>query len=275
MSSTNPADAATAAPVDLRTDIPHPARMYDYYLGGKDHFPADRAAAEEAVKAYPPVRDWARANRAFLGRAVRYAAEQGIDQFLDIGTGIPTAGSTNEVAREVLPQARVAYVDNDPIVLTHARALLAGERDKVTAVLDGDLRDPAAILAHPALRNALDLNRPVALLLVAVLHFVPDEEGAVEAAATLREALAPGSLLVVSHSSADFATEQQATTGTAAYRNASARLVLRPKADIARFFGDFDLLAPGLVQTPLWRPDTPLPDRWQTISGYAGVARKV
>ena len=263
-----------APPTELNTHIAHPARMYDYYLGGKDNYEADRVAAEAAITAYPALRSWARANRAFLGRAVRFAAEQGIRQFLDIGTGIPSAGSTNEVAQAVDPEARVAYVDNDPIVLTHARALLAGHPSGHTTVLQADLRDPASILAHPELRAALDLSQPVALMLVAVLHFVPDEQGAAAAVATLREALAPGSLLILSHASGDFADRTVATDGPKAYSRASAPLILRQGKEVAEFFGDFTLVEPGLVQTPLWRPDGELAEDWQAISGYAGVARK-
>ena len=261
-------------PTELNTHIAHPARMYDYYLGGKDNFEADRVAAEAAIAAYPALRSWARANRAFLGRAVRFAAEQGIRQFLDIGTGIPSAGSTNEVAQAVDPEARVAYVDNDPIVLTHARALLAGHPSGQTTVIQADLRDPAAILAHPALRAALDLSQPVALMLVAVLHFVPDDQGAAAAVATLRDALAPGSLLILSHATGDFANLTVAVDGPKAYSQASAPLILRHGKDVAEFFGDFTFVEPGLVQTPLWRPDGELAEDWEAVSGYAGVARK-
>ncbi|MFD0330842.1 SAM-dependent methyltransferase [Streptacidiphilus monticola] len=209
--------------VDLRTDIPHPARMYDYYLGGKDHFPADRAAAEAAIAAYPPLRELARANRAFLGRAVRYAHARGLDQFLDVGTGIPTAGSTGEVLSGLGSPASVVYVDNDPIVLSHSRALLTRRPGGRTTVVQADLREPKAILESPEVQQALDLSRPVALLLVAVLHFVPDQDGAQEAVRDLREALAPGSLLVLSHGSADFSTPPPPTaarrpTGTPVHR---------------------------------------------------------
>jgi SAM-dependent methyltransferase len=260
--------------VDLRTDIPHPARMYDYYLGGKDHFPADRAAAEAAIAAYPPLRELARANRAFLGRAVRYAHARGLDQFLDVGTGIPTAGSTGEVLSGLGSPASVVYVDNDPIVLSHSRALLTRRPGGRTTVVQADLREPKAILESPEVQQALDLSRPVALLLVAVLHFVPDQDGAQEAVRDLREALAPGSLLVLSHGSADFSTPSAADGGKEAYRNASSPLVLRPRSEIARFFGDFALADPGLVQLPLWRPDAAPAPGWQSLSAYAGVAEK-
>ena len=261
---------------ELDTDVAHPARMYDYYLGGKDNFEADRRAAEAAIAAYPALPLLARANRAFLGRAVEYAAGLGIRQFLDIGTGIPAVGSTTEVARRVAPDARVVYVDNDPIVATHTRALLAGHRSGHTTVLEADLRDPGAILADPGLKQAVDLGEPVALMLVAVLHFVRDDEGADEIVATLRDALAPGSVLILSHGSPDFAPEASATEGARAYSRASAPLVLRERARVEGFFGDFTPVEPGVVQLPLWRPGPEgLPEGWEAVSAYAGVAVKV
>ncbi|MFE3879716.1 SAM-dependent methyltransferase [Kitasatospora sp. NPDC059146] len=267
-------------PSELDTGIPHTARMYDYYLGGKDNFEADRQAAQAAIAAYPALPLLARTNRQFLGRAVEFAAGRGIRQFVDIGTGIPTVGSTNEVAQRVAPDARVVYVDNDPIVATHARALLAGHPAGHTSVIEADLRDPEAILRHPALGAAIDLSQPVALMLVAVLHFIRDEEGAQQIVRTLREVLAPGSALILSHGSPDFASRESAAEGTRIYRSASAPLVLRPRAGVEPFFGDFEFVGPGLVQLPLWRPTaghlrtTELPEGWQDVSAYAGVALK-
>ncbi|MCX5209274.1 SAM-dependent methyltransferase [Kitasatospora sp. NBC_00240] len=262
-------------PTELNTEVPHPARMYDYYLGGKDNFEADRRAAEAAVTAYPALPLAARTNRAFLGRAVTFAAGRGIRQFLDIGTGIPAVGSTTEVAHRVAPDARVVYVDNDPIVATHARALLAGHRAGHTTVLQADLRDPAAILGDPGLKQAIDLAEPVALMLVAVLHFVQDEEGVDEIVATLRDALAPGSALILSHASPDFVPKQTADASTRIYSRASAPLVLRERARVESFFGDFEHVEPGLVQLPLWRAGgDELPEGWQQVSAYAGVAFK-
>ncbi|MBV2155695.1 SAM-dependent methyltransferase [Kitasatospora sp. SUK 42] len=267
-------------PSELDTGVPHTARMYDYYLGGKDHFEADRKAAQAAIAAYPALPLLARTNRQFLGRAVEFAAGRGIRQFVDIGTGIPAVGSTNEVAQRVVPDARVVYVDNDPIVATHARALLAGHPTGRTSVIEADLRDPEAILAHPALAAAVDLSQPVALMLVAVLHFIRDEEGAQRIVRTLRDALAPGSALILSHGSPDFASRESAVEGTRIYRSASAPLVLRPRAGVEPFFGDFEFAGPGLVQLPLWRPTSghvptaDLPEGWQDVSAYAGVAFK-
>ncbi|MGW6917053.1 SAM-dependent methyltransferase [Kitasatospora sp. NPDC054939] len=267
-------------PRELDTGIPHTARMYDYYLGGKDNFEADRKAAEAAIAAYPALPLLARTNREFLGRAVEYTAGAGLRQFLDIGTGIPAVGSTNEVAQRAAPDAKVVYVDNDPIVATHARALLAGHPVGHTSVIEADLREPAGILDHPGLRAAIDLQQPVALMLVAVLHFVRDEDGAAEIVRTLRDALAPGSALILSHGSPDFASRESAAEGARIYRSASAPLVLRTRAEIEPFFGDFEFVGPGLVQLPLWRPEAghvptgELPEGWADVSAYAGVAVK-
>ncbi len=259
---------------DLQMDIPHPSRMYDYYLGGKDNFPADREAAERAVAANPEFRSTARANRSFLQRAVRFAAEQGIDQFLDIGTGIPTAGNTHQIAQQVTPSARVAYVDNDPIVLAHARALMADLGNGPTTVLQADLRDPAAILADPRLLAHLDFDRPVALVLVAVLHFLRDEDKPHAVVAELLSALVPGSLLILSHGTADFVSPEVRDSIISVYDKATAPLVGRPRAEVTRFFDGLDLVDPGVVTVPLWRP-TETPDEGaERVGIYCGVARK-
>ena len=265
------------APV-IDTSVAHPARMYDYYLGGKDNFPADREAAERILAVGPQTRVFARANRAFLGRAVRFLAEQGVDQFLDIGTGIPAAGNTHEVAQAVNPAARVAYVDNDPIVLAHARALMAGHGLGATTVIQADLRDPAAILADPAVRAAIDLGRPVALMLVAVLHFVTEAEDPDAVTRLLRDALPSGSYLVISHATGDFVPQEQtaeARTITDVYKQrATSALTLRTGDRIREFFGEFALLEPGLVQVPFWRPDGEIPAGMEQVVFYGGVARK-
>ncbi len=233
-------------PVGIDTSTPNPARIYDALLGGKDNFPADRAAVEEILAAAPQARQGARENRAFLHRAVRFlAAEAGIRQFLDIGTGLPTQGNVHQVAQATAPDARVVYADHDPVVHAHANALLADHTTTI-AVL-ADLRAPEMILGHPEVRRVLDFAQPVALLLVAVLHFVRDEEDPAGLVARLREAMAPGSFLVVSHATADFHPEVAAKV-TDVYRRASAPLVLRSRNQIARLFDGFDLLAPGLVQ---------------------------
>ncbi|WP_371478494.1 SAM-dependent methyltransferase [Kitasatospora sp. NBC_00315] len=264
-----------AAPsADLRPEVPHPARMYDYYLGGKDNFPADREAAERALAANPEFRSTARANRSFLQRAIRHVAEQGIDQFLDIGTGIPTAGNTHEIAQQVNPQARVVYVDNDPIVLTHARALMAGMGRGRTDVLQADLRDPAGILAAAQVKDLIDFDRPVALVLAAVLHFLPEEEKPYAIVEELLAALAPGSHLVLSHGTADFLPAAVRERVTGVYTRATAPLVGRSRTEVAGFLTGLELLEPGVVTVPLWRPEDEPAEGADRVSMYGAVARK-
>ncbi|MEU6719901.1 SAM-dependent methyltransferase [Nonomuraea sp. NPDC046802] len=231
---------------------PSVARLYDYYLGGKDHFPADREAAERILKVAPEVRAAARANRAFLGRAVRYLGEVGIRQFLDIGTGLPTQGNVHEIARKAAPGSRVVYVDRDPVVLVHARALLDGQGD--AAVVAGDLRDPAGIVKDPHVLEMIDFSRPVGVLLVAIMHFISESERPMEIIATLRDAMAPGSYLVLSHGTSD-ARAAAVDKGTEVYKNASAQLTLRGRDRILALFEGFDLVDPGLVWLPEWQPD--------------------
>ncbi|GAA0690282.1 SAM-dependent methyltransferase [Kitasatospora atroaurantiaca] len=260
---------------DLRPDVPHPARMYDYYLGGKDNFPADREAAERALAANPEFRSTARANRGFLQRAVRFVTGQGIDQFLDIGTGIPTVGNTHEIAQQVDPQARVVYVDNDPIVLTHARALMAGMGLGRTDVLQADLRGPAGILSAAEVKGLLDLDRPVALVLAAVLHFLPDETEPYKIVETLVDALAPGSYLILSHGTADFIPPEVRDRVTGVYSKATAPLVGRSREEVRRFFDGLELLEPGVVTVPLWRPEEEPAEGADRVSMYGAVARKL
>ncbi|GAA1187541.1 hypothetical protein F4556_005663 [Kitasatospora gansuensis] len=262
-------------PTDLRPEVPHPARMYDYYLGGKDNFPADREAAEKVLSLSPLVRISALANRSFLQRAVRrLAAEYGIRQFLDIGTGIPTAGNTHEIAQQVIPDAKVAYLDNDPIVLVHSRALLAGAGVGNASVVQADLRDPKAILDNPEVRKVIDLGEPVALLLFAVLHFIDDADDPWGIVRTLVDALPSGSFLAISHGTGDFSTPEAAAKGPAIYKSATAQLSMRPKAEVLRFFDGLELLEPGLVTAPTWHPDQPPADTDATTGIWAGVARK-
>lgn len=252
---------------------PHVARMYDYYLAGKNNRRVDRAAADRILALAPEVRDMARANRDFMVRAVRYlAGEQGVTQFLDIGTGIPTSPNVHEVAQGIAPDSRVAYADNDPAVLASARALLAGAGD--TAVIDGDLRDPAGIIAQAG--RTLDFSRPAAVLLVAVLHFIPDDAGPAAITAELAGALAPGSFLVISHGTTDFHPPAVTHTAASTYDGATGPLVLRPRTEIEPLFAGLPLLPPGLVQAPLWRPgkDSGAPPNLKKIGIYAGVAAK-
>jgi S-adenosyl methyltransferase len=265
---------ATGVP-EIDTSRPHPARMYDYYLGGKNHFAADRETAEKGLAAWQAGRIAARENRAFLGRAVRFlVAEAGVTQFLDIGTGLPTTNNVHEVAQAIEPSARVVYADNDPLVLAHARALLTSSPAGRTAYIQADLRDPQSILSDPAVARVLDLGRPVALMLVAVLHFVPDEFDPARVLRTLTGALPPGSYLVASHITGEHDPVGPAT-GAAAYRAAGLPAQLRDGDDFARLaFAGLELVAPGVVLVSEWRPDTsgPRPTPAE-VSWYGGVAR--
>jgi hypothetical protein len=260
---------------EINTNVAHPARVYDYWLGGKDNFPADRALAELMIQAIPNMRAMAAANRAFLSRAVRYlAADAGVRQFLDVGTGIPTSPNVHEVAQAVAPGARVVYVDNDPIVLAHARALLTSQDAGETAFIMADLRQPKSILDHPALTQTLDLRQPVGLLLVAVLMYFRDGDtpNPFEMVATLLEPLAPGSYLAITHPTPDFNAEETARA-VAAAEQAGVTLVPRPRAEVERFFSGLDLVEPGVTPVLSWRPDEPPAD--PSVAYYwAGVARK-
>ncbi|MFD7922665.1 SAM-dependent methyltransferase [Streptomyces sp. NPDC059740] len=247
-----PMQGFPAAQIDTAT--PHPARMYNYYLGGRDNYEVDREAAEAFMAKAPDARPSALANRDFVRRAVRTVVAAGVRQIIDIGTGIPAAPNTHEVAAEVAAGVRVAYVDNDPIVATHAGARLTTTGN--TSFVLGDLRDPEALLDAPGIRDLIDFGRPVALLLVAVLHFVRDEEDPAGIVRALAARLAPGSHLVLSHGTLDFHEQQE--DATPVYRRATAPLTLRDRASCLRYFEGFTLLEPGLVRIPLWRPeDTP------------------
>ncbi|WP_395107953.1 SAM-dependent methyltransferase [Actinomadura sp. SCN-SB] len=261
-----------AAPIELNVDVAHPARMYDYYLGGKDNFTADREAAEAALQSAPEIRSIARQNRAFVQRAVRHIVSQGIRQILDLGAGLPTQRNVHEIAQEIAPDTRVVYVDNDPIVLVHARALLTGSADGDTRVLQADVRDSAELVHREDVRDLIDFSKPMATMLVSVLQFVPDKDPE-EIVAPIREVMAPGSYLVLAHPTHDFRTDEVLKVAST-YGQAKAPAVPRGKAEIEGLFGDFELLEPGLVQSPLWRPDGPLPEDLDRIWMYAGVGRK-
>ena len=253
----------------LRTDIPHPARVYDYMLGGRDNFAADREMAERGLQLVPEMRDSSRGNRDFLIRAVGFARDAGIRQFLDIGTGLPISPNTHEIAQFGHPGARVVYVDNDPVVFMRAEALLAD--DETVAVVRADLRDVDAVLADAG--RLLDFAKPVALMFVAVLHCIEGCDDAVAIAARYLAALAPGSYLVLSHSTDEFAPERTHQASAEAARR-GATWVPRGKDDILRMFNGRDLVDPGLVLVSRWRPDRDVPahiaDRaWS----YGGVAR--
>ena len=259
----------------IDTSHPHPARMYDYYLGGRDNYEVDREAAERVISVVPSIVMGARANRAFLHRAVRtLAAEHGVRQFIDIGTGIPTSPNTHEVAQAVAPGARVVYVDNDPIVGAHAEALLTEVGH--TAFVLGDVRRPDTILDHPYVASLIDFDEPVALLLVALMHFVPDADDPAGLIAGLRDVLPDGSFMVLTHATADRAEGDYSAPVKemlAEYRGTTAALHLRSHEQVLDFFDGFDLLEPGLSTVAEWRPEPggPAP-RWMGL--YAGVARK-
>jgi len=262
------------APSEIDTSKPNPARLYDFYLGGKDNYAVDREAAAEVLRIAPEVRDMARANRALLQRAVRFlAGEAGIRQFIDIGTGIPAAGSVHEVAQGIEPGIRVVYVDNDQIVHVHANALLTGHGN--TSIVLADLRDPGGILSHPKVRELIDFAEPVGLLLIAILHFVTDEEEPGRIVAALRDALPPGSYLALSHGTADFHDQAVADAAAAVYKKATAPLILRDYDQVAALFDDWDVTEPGVVQVPLWRPDgkPPRSRDLAKIGIYGGVGR--
>ncbi|GIJ30779.1 hypothetical protein Vqi01_59410 [Micromonospora qiuiae] len=254
------------------------ARIYDYYLGGTHNFPADREAAQAMLQVLPLGPQLAKTNRAFLRRAVRYLAESGVRQFLDIGSGIPTEGNVHEIVQQVEPDARVVYVDIDPVAVAESLELLEG--NPLATAVNGDLRDPQSILSHPQVTAMLDFERPIGLLLGAVLHFVSDDEVAYDAVEQLRAALVPGSCLLVSHATADEVPHDQDEIDVAhdIYRRKTATpLGLRTRSQIERFFAGLDLVEPGVVWLPLWRPapDDPqyFADDPKLSAGLGGVGR--
>jgi trans-aconitate methyltransferase len=263
---------------DFDPHTPNIARMYDYYLGGKDNFAADREAAEKALSVAPELRAGAAEVRKFLTRAVRYVADRGIRQFLDLGCGLPTQGNVHEIAQSAAPDARVVYVDNDATVISHARALL--ETNPLTKVVQADLREPEELLSRPAVRELIDFNAPVAVLAVAVLHLIPDDEQVLHIVDVLRAAMAPGSYFVLAHAIGDMRPET--TSKLAALYSQSVRMQgpgrpnLRGKAEVARYLEGMELVEPGLVHLSEWRPDPG--DEWQgttPIWAVGGVGRKV
>jgi S-adenosyl methyltransferase len=262
------------AQVDTRQA--HPARMYDYYLGGRDNYEVDREAAERIISVLPQIVQGARANRAFMKRAVRtLVAEHGIRQIIDVGTGIPTSPNTHEIAQAIAPQTRVVYVDNDPIVRAHAEALLTEVGH--TAFVLGDVREPESFLQQPQVTSLIDFSQPVALLLVALMHFVPDRDDPAGIVARLRDALPDGSYLVLTHATIDRATSDVMAPIDElldAYERSSSGLTMRRRAQVLAFFDGFELLEPGLSTVGEWRLDQEDPEpEWLGI--YCGVARKL
>jgi S-adenosyl methyltransferase len=262
--------------VPARIDMtkPHPARRYDYWLGGKDNFQADREAAEAIAAVFPHIRTAARENRAFMQRAVRFlAAEAGIRQFLDIGTGLPTADNVHDVAQRIAPESRIVYVDNDPLVLVHARALLTSSPEGATAYLDADARHPRQILTDPVLTSTLDFSQPVALLMVALLHFVEDRENPHDIVKQLVAALPAGSYLVLSHATFDPLDAETIAAMDAVNSTIRPLFSPRPLAEVARFFDGLELLEPGVVSVSDWRPGPGPRPTPAEATGYGAVAR--
>ncbi|MFD8387710.1 SAM-dependent methyltransferase [Streptomyces sp. NPDC059680] len=262
----------TAVAID--TSKPHPARMYDWYLGGKDNCPVDEAMGRQMLALDPRVPVLARVNRAFMHRATRWLAQQGLRQFLDIGTGIPTEPNLHQIAQQVAPDARIVYCDNDPIVLAHAAALLRSTPEGATEYLQADVRDPDAIIAGA--KEILDLDRPVALSLIALLHFISDEDGAHDLVGRLLAELPSGSYLMMTHATADFTPEESAAA-TEKLKAAGVTLALRPRDEFTRFFTGLDLVEPGVEIVHKWHPELgePVPGQDDgVIPGYGAVARK-
>jgi hypothetical protein len=261
-------------PHGTETERPNAARVYDYYLGGSHNFAADREMARHAIELWPDVPKIIRANRAFLHRAIRFIAGQGVRQFVDLGSGMPTVGSVHEVARSVIPDARVVYVDIDPVVVAHARMILDG--DAYAAVVNADLTNADAVFGHPDLRRRLDLDEPVAVLMIAVLHFVADESGPAQIVAAYRDALVPGSYLAITHATQDGQQPEQASEHRKLYARTSTPMTMRSHDDIELLMAGWDLVEPGLVRMPLWRPDDDeeLPENPEQFAGYGAVGRR-
>jgi SAM-dependent methyltransferase len=257
----------------LDPNVPNVARMYDYMLGGKENYASDRAAVEKLIEMAPGVPVAARLNREFLGRAVRFVASAGVTQFLDVGAGLPTQHSVHQVAQEAAPDATVVYVDNDPVVLTHSRALINGQAR--VEVVAGDVRDPAGIIGDPQVRALIDFSRPVCVLLVALMHFVPDAEDPARFVAAFADAIVPGSYLIFSHATAHGAPPQVAVYSKDAervYDQATARVTLRDPDEVSALLTPFTLLEPGLVHVSQWRP--PVPVSYEFDAFLAAVGRR-
>ena len=262
-------------PDEVDMERPSAARMYDYFLGGSSNFAADRKLAQEYMRVLPDMPVIARAQRDVLRRAVRYMAEAGIDQFLDLGSGMPTVGNVHEIAQEINPDARIAYVDIDPVATAHGRALL--RTNGRTAVIQADLRDPARILTDPILTGLLDLTRPIGLLMIAVLHFLGDDDAPAEVVAAYRAATAPGSHVAITHATSDY-HPQMAKAAEEVYERASHQMHYRSKREIGALLAGYELVEPGLVDMISWRPDPeqspdPLDGDVTRYSGYAAVGR--
>jgi hypothetical protein len=273
VTDSSPAPTGQQQAPKLDTTVPHSARIWNYWLGGKDNFTVDRQMGDQIGSFYPGIFTLARSDRAFLGRAVRYlAGEAGIRQFLDIGTGLPTADNTHEVAQQVAPESRVVYVDNDPLVLAHARALLVSTPEGACHYIDADLHDPKAIL--DSAEGTLDFSQPVALMLIGVLQFVQDDDEAYGIVRRLLDAVTPGSYLAIVHPTHEIDTEAYVPTVEHWNAHGTPKLMLRSREQIARFFDGLELLEPGVVSLTRWRPDDTSSGEPDEVPGYCGVARK-
>ncbi|GAA1256235.1 SAM-dependent methyltransferase [Sphaerisporangium rubeum] len=260
-------------PTKIDPTVAHSARVWNHWLGGKDNFAADRQVGDQILKVMPALVDSARADRAFLGRAVRHlTAEAGLRQFLDIGTGLPTASNTHEVAQSVAPECRVVYVDNDPIVLTHARALLVGTPEGATDYIEADIRDTTTVLDRA--RETLDFTEPVALMLLGVLNFIPDDAEAAAIIRRLLDAVPSGSHLAVAHPTAEVHAEAMHEAVRQWNAAGSAPMVLRSPTQISRWFDGLDLLEPGVVSCSQWRAEPDDFDAQEQVSQFCAVGRK-
>ncbi len=258
---------------DVDIEHPSPARVYDYYLGGSHNFAVDRQMARQAIELWPELPLLMQVNRAFLRRAVRYLVSRGITQFLDIGSGIPTEGNVHEVGQLACPECRVVYVDIDPVAVAHSRAILSG--NPLVDIVQADLRDVAAIFDDPTTRRLLDLEQPIGVLMVAMLHFVPDHADPANILAQYRKMMAQGSYPAISHATHEGRPEL-AESHTELYRRAGAPMTMRSRAQIERMLDGFAIVPPGVVFMPLWRPDSPadVDDHPERTSGYAAVGRR-
>jgi hypothetical protein len=260
-------------PAGIDTSVAHPARRYNYWLGGTDHFAVDRESGDAIEAAFPTIRTSVRENRAFLRRAVTFlAADAGVRQFLDIGTGLPTADNTHQVAQAIAPESRIAYVDNDPLVLVHARALLDSSPEGATTYIEADVREPERILGNADVRRTLDFARPIALMLIAVLHFIPDRDDPYRIVARLVDGLPSGSYLVISHVTSDYLPPELFTDIRDGRHGPG---LVRSRAEIARFLDGLEVLPPGLVSVAEWRAGSEPPPRPTAaeVAVYGAVAR--
>ncbi|NOK62496.1 MAG: hypothetical protein GFH27_549293n230 [Chloroflexi bacterium AL-W] len=262
-------------PNNLSMDRPNAARMYDYFLGGSHNFIVDRKAADQVLNIYPDTALIARVNRAFLQRTIRYLLQQGIDQFLDIGSGIPTAGNVHEIVHATKPEAHVVYIDNDPIAIAQSKQILANTPH--ADIIAADARQPEAILAHSTTTKLLDFQQPMAVLLVSLLHFIADDTEIRKIVSAIRNAVVSGSYLVISHITKENISEEVAKQGEQIYKNSSTPIIYRTHAEIKAFFDGFELIEPGIVVPPQWHPSGPDElglDKLDRIALYGGVGRK-